>query len=393
MKIGLFGISMSSINYGVTALGISQLKFLEESIKNKNIKAEYYIFSGEDIDKVEQIKKYLDINSKIKIERLINIKYGINGIIDIEKKIKECDIIIDLTYGDSFSDIYGLKKFILFSITKIISIKNKKMLIIGPQTIGPYKSIIAKFIAKKILNKASILCVRDKKSYDLAYKMTKRNDIKLTSDLAMELPFIENKFESKKFKIGINISDLLWSNSNAENLKKYQIVVNYKELVKKIIEKFDKEKYEIHLVTHVYEKDDSKGEYALAKKIHNLYPNTILAPKFSNPIEAKSYMSGLDLFFGARMHATIGAFSSGVPVISTSYSRKFEGLYGSIDYKYGINLRDTTIDKSINYIDKCLENYDKMKKDRDNSYNKALEINKVYHQLLDSVIEGCIKKN
>lgn len=388
MKVGIFGISLSSINYGVTALGISQIKFLEDSIKKCNKKVEYHIFSGENIEKIDELKKYLKINSEIIIERLINIRSGIKGIKDISNKVKECDFIIDLTYGDSFSDIYGIKKFILYTVPKLIAISNKKTLIIGPQTIGPYKSIISYILSKKILNKASILCVRDKKSYNLAYKMTKRNDIKLTSDLAMELPFIENKFESEKFKIGINISDLLWSNSNTENLKKYQIVVNYKELVKKIIEKFDNEKYEIHLVTHVYEKDDSKGEYALAKNIHNLYPNTILAPKFNNPMEAKSYMSGLDLFLGARMHATIGAFSSGVPIIPTSYSRKFEGLYGSLDYNYGINLRDTTIDRAISYIDECIENYNEMKINRDNSYKKALEKNKIYHELIDSIMKG-----
>lgn len=35
----------------------------------------------------------------------------------------------------------------------------------------------------------------------------------------------------------------------------------------------------------------------------------------------------MDFFVGARMHATIGAFSSGVPVVPMAYSRKFNGLF------------------------------------------------------------------
>ena len=40
---------------------------------------------------------------------------------------------------------------------------------------------------------------------------------------------------------------------------------------------------------------------------------------------------------GARMHACIAAFSSGVPVIPMAYSRKFKGLFGTLGY-------DRTID-------------------------------------------------
>ena len=54
--------------------------------------------------------------------------------------------------------------------------------------------------------------------------------------------------------------------------------------------------------------------------LHEIFPNTIVAPYFATPMEAKSYISGMDLFIGARMHATIAAISAGVPVIPFSYS-------------------------------------------------------------------------
>ena len=56
----------------------------------------------------------------------------------------------------------------------------------------------------------------------------------------------------------------------------------------------------------------------------------------------------MDLFSGARMHSTIGAVSSGVPVIPVAYSRKFNGLYGSLQYQWLIDAKsDMTVEDAI----------------------------------------------
>ena len=43
----------------------------------------------------------------------------------------------------------------------------------------------------------------------------------------------------------------------------------------------------------------------------------------------------MSFFLGARMHSTIAAFSSGVPVLPMAYSRKFNGLFeDTLEYPY-----------------------------------------------------------
>jgi polysaccharide pyruvyl transferase WcaK-like protein len=74
--------------------------------------------------------------------------------------------------------------------------------------------------------------------------------------------------------------------------------------------------------------DDARASATLAAE----FPGTVLAPAFTSPSEAKTYIAGLDFFAGARMHACIAAFSSGVPVVPMAYSRKFEGLFGTLGY-------------------------------------------------------------
>ena len=63
-------------------------------------------------------------------------------------------------------------------------------------------------------------------------------------------------------------------------------------------------------------------------KLAEQYPRAVVSPAFRTPVEAKSYIAGMDFFTGARMHACIAAISSGVPVYPMAYSRKFNGLFG-----------------------------------------------------------------
>jgi polysaccharide pyruvyl transferase WcaK-like protein len=96
----------------------------------------------------------------------------------------------------------------------------------------------------------------------------------------------------------------------------------------------------VHLVGHVI--SDSfvvEDDYRVCQSLFEKYPGAKLAPRFRSPSEAKSYISALHYFTGARMHACIGAFSSGVPVVPMAYSRKFNGLFSSLGYHHLADLK------------------------------------------------------
>jgi polysaccharide pyruvyl transferase WcaK-like protein len=80
-------------------------------------------------------------------------------------------------------------------------------------------------------------------------------------------------------------------------------------------------------------------DYYVCKQLARAFPRCMVAPFFYSPIEAKSYISGLDLLIGSRMHACIAAYSSGVPVFPLAYSRKFSGLFADrLGYRHGVDL-------------------------------------------------------
>lgn len=63
------------------------------------------------------------------------------------------------------------------------------------------------------------------------------------------------------------------------------------------------------------------------------------------------------------MHACVAAFSSGVTVVQMTYSRKFNGLFGSLGY---FDIADCKQDKQQFVIDKILNGFhhrDQLKND------------------------------
>lgn len=101
--------------------------------------------------------------------------------------------------------------------------------------------------------------------------------------------------------------------------------------------------YNVELVSHVISDEQAlEDDYRACVHLAKVFNDVTVAPKFNNPIEAKSYISGYSLFLGSRMHATIAAFSTSVPVIPLAYSRKFDGLFRTLGYEHSLDLKVLT---------------------------------------------------
>jgi len=386
LRVGLFGVALESVNFGVTALAFTQIRMLQRLQQEMNTDLELVIFSDDSSETVDRIKEIFHINH-LEAKYIVRIKTGIAGLRRLKKDICACDFIIDLTYGDSFSDIYGLKNYYLYSVPKFIAIRNKKWLVLGPQTVGPFYNKLVEKTAIYIMKRAKYIVVRDEMSQKCAEKLTHRQDVLLTSDLAMSLPYeerINENLVSNKINIGLNVSQLLWEkDANNSNL---EVSLSYRKLMLQLLDELQKRDIAVHLIVHVYTRS-GYTEYSLAEELHKQYSNTILAPKFVDPMDAKAYIAKLDAFIGARMHATIGAFSSGVPVIPVAYSRKFEGLYGLLGYDYCVDLAKETEASALDKIMKHICNLPKLKYDVEKAFEHAEAMNEKYYNLLKELVE------
>ena len=55
------------------------------------------------------------------------------------------------------------------------------------------------------------------------------------------------------------------------------------------------------------------------------------------------------------MHACIGAFSSGTPVVPIAYSRKFGGLFGLLGYSWMVPVTGLDTNRALAYLHDALD--------------------------------------
>jgi len=244
---------------------------------------------------------------------------------------RKADNIMDIGQGDSFSDIYGMVRFNKIDFIHQTARKFGKPYCLLPQTIGPFKSKEASRLASESLRKAAVVMARDARSCQYvreSVKEQKRVDEYI--DVAFLLPYQKQAFDKGFLHVGLNVSALLWNGGYTGN-NQFSLKDDYQKVVREIVAFFlKKDDVVVHLIPHVISEsysveDDSRVCAQLVSEFQS--ERLVKSPDFRSPIDAKSYISGMDFFLGARMHSTIAAFSAGVPVVPMAYSRKFNGLY------------------------------------------------------------------
>ncbi len=384
MKVTLLGLEFNNSNMGCQALSYSFTNLFSEAAKLFNIEVRFYAIVFENNNEV------IHVNTNASIEEYV-IKYkSFHFWKHVRKLFKECDLIVDFTGGDSFSDIYGSKRFFLGSILKICAINSKTPFMLGPQTYGPFIHSYNKIIAKWIIKHSRWVFSRDADSVKLIKSLTKKVP-ELFTDVAFTLPY-QKAFlpQNGKIKVGINVSGYIWN--NGYSFAKLSLSVDYPVYCKTIINHLIQDEiYEIYLIPHVGLKGDyfSESDYVIAAKLHEMYPKTILIDTYKTPMDLKSYISAMDVFIGARMHATIAAFSSGVATIPFSYSKKFEGLFGSLEYDRIIHARTCSTEEAVSDTLSMIENYTTLIDEVDRCTAKSNALISKFRKRLSEIISEC----
>ena len=175
------------------------------------------------------------------------------------------DIIGTHFYGDSFSDIYGLKRLFDYSLLCSTAILLGKKIVLFPQTYGPYTSWVSKKIAYFLIINSSHVLARDRDGYDYVTQLLGRNKKNISIKFCPDLAFILEPVLPKKLSItpniphskdnpllGINISGLLYNGGySGDNM--FSLSCDYKEAMHILINTFlRKTNTRILLVPHVF---------------------------------------------------------------------------------------------------------------------------------------------
>lgn len=248
-----------------------------------------------------------------------------------EAEMAKSDVVI-MTGGDNLSLDYDLGS--LYDIVGYIDNAKRlgKPALLWGASVGPFtrKPHVEAFMRKHLADYAAIT-VRESETAKYLRGIGIENVIEVT-DPAFTMspePFAVDGIlpDAPEGLVGINVSPLV-RNFRANEASRNQLDADVAAFVRELAD----QGYGVVLLPHVGPLDgdswNSDHHYfaGLIQKFGLDHPRIRLAPATLNAAQIKYLVSQFRFFIGARTHATIAAFSTGVPTISIAYSIKAKGI-------------------------------------------------------------------
>ena len=98
----------------------------------------------------------------------------------------EASFIADIRGGDSLSDIYGLRRFLIGSLPLLSVMLLGRPYVLLPQTYGPFRSRTARWLAALMLRRARVVWTRDRRCEPIVEALAGRTP-RVSPDVAFTL--------------------------------------------------------------------------------------------------------------------------------------------------------------------------------------------------------------
>ncbi len=287
--------------------------------------------------------------------------------------LEKADIVTDICAGDSFSDIYGLKRYFFNLSPAFTAILMQKPLVLLPQTFGPFKSRLARMMARFVFEHSCRIYCRDRLSLEEVKKILGEKadslSLRLCPDVAFSLDPLPHEQiqvipplpENNCRVIGINVSGLLvMGGYTRDNM--FGIKGSYPQIITQLIRTiFARTDAHILLVPHG-SIGSEESDIGPCRSFFDLLSDEsqgrlhLVTGNFDHH-EIKSMIGQCSFFIGSRLHACIAALSQGIPTIGIAYSRKFKGVFETVGLE-NLAIDATQIDQH-EVVDFCMNLLDR----------------------------------
>lgn len=328
-----------------------------------------------------------NVPDDVTIGPLPRLKPLLTGRSDFLAALRSCDLVVDIGEGDSWTDIYGGRRFLFQAGTKAAAMALGKPLVLAPQTIGPFETPWRAKIANAVMNRATAVFSRDQLS--TAYLVNSRMKAETAEfiDVAFRLPFTQRaKPDDGRTHVGINVSGLLY-NGGYSGANELDMKIDYAQFTRELIAHFlGRPETEVYLIPHVSAASGRDDDRSAFGDLQQRFPAVKALDVFPDASVAKSFMSGLDFVVGGRMHACIGAFSARVPVVPIAYSRKFNGLFDTLGYRHYVDGKAVQTDQALAATLAAFDNRERLARDIDAGLGEAHRRLDAYEERLATIL-------
>lgn len=243
--------------------------------------------------------------------------------------LRSFDLIVDTRSGDSFADIYGVERLFSMSVITELAARAGVPVVLGPQTIGPFRTVRGRLVARRALRTAALVLSRDANSTKQAADLGRPVDLQ-TTDVVFAIPAPERQVVRD---VVFNVSGLLWSPNPHVDSESYRRTVHdlYQELTS--------QGRKVSLLAHVLDSSVADNDVPAIREFVELngLDAEVLIP--SSLTHVRELVASANVVVGSRMHACLNALSVGTAAIPLAYSRKFAPLLAGLGWNHTIDLR------------------------------------------------------
>jgi colanic acid/amylovoran biosynthesis protein len=359
-RIGLFGCPPDTGNRGVSALGVSAVQGLIATGRPLDITMFDY-GRGDRAARFDTTAGRADVTLtgcyySRRLYRPSNTlqmywaaRAGAAAVHPMLRRLRSLAAILDVSGGDSFADIYGLRRYHDMALPKLITLRLGLPLVLLPQTYGPYNDPKAREITARILRGAAQVWARDDVSLGVVRSLVgadfdprrHRGGIDMAFGLAPRTPAdpaLRERFERFAARcgtvLGFNVSGLLF-NRPGDDVGRYGFRDAYRPVVMDLLKRLlaDDADAGVVLVPHVASAraDVDDDVAAIDAVVTELGPaaaeRVFVVPSSLDASTLKWFVGRCAWFCGTRIHACIAGISQGVPTTAIAYSDKTVGVF------------------------------------------------------------------
>jgi colanic acid/amylovoran biosynthesis protein len=385
-SVGIMGASMATRNRGVSALGSSLIKLLDEAAPNADtfmlipnrVSTPFTVFVSGAPREIPVVNCRQSPKSKL-AENIFVISILAFGyrILPLGvwrrslcnacpwiRAVASARMVGDIRGGDSFSDIYGLRSFCLASIPTIAVILIRGKIVLFPQTYGPFKHRFSRMIAGFIMRHADPILSRDHDSIQTVRDLVGPiKEIQFCPDVAFVLDPISPEALSiapplppeRNFRlVGLNANGLMY-NGGYTRQNMFGLKLDYKKFLAKLVDALlDDKTIRVLLVPHTFAPiGDVESDPEACRRVIETVSNSKrdrlhLVDREYDQHEIKSVIGMCDFFIGSRLHSCIAALSQGIPTVGVAYSKKFKGVFETVGAaEWVVDGRDTDAENAV----------------------------------------------
>lgn len=352
-RVSILGASLDVGNRGVTALGESVASLILDLAPSARVAFHYYAAVGgrRQLADGEVSVFNCRLSPRSRPAENIGVILAVAALYRLGVRsparrnpwlsaLLDASFIADIRGGDSLSDIYGLRRFLVGSLPLLSVLILGRPYVLLPQTYGPFRTRTARWLAAMMLRRASDIWTRDRRSIPIAEAVAKRTP-RVSPDVAFTLSPVEPRalsfdppdvrLDAAPLLVGLNVSGLLYMGGyTGRNM--FGLRSSYQDTVNGVVSALlERTPATIVVIPHTFgiEMED-EASAAILESTRDAFPGRVVLLKSTLRAREVKWLIGRTHFFiGSRMHACIGALSQHVPTVGLGYSDKFLGVFES----------------------------------------------------------------